>query len=226
MKKIAFFFLYGLFAAMQVEAQEFSLGLTASPVISWFSANGNDVESDGPRLGFQYGLLVEPTLGGNERYALSTGIMINMIGGFLTGGEDSLVYNSTHRVQYLEIPLAAKLRTNEINYISYYGLFGFTPGINIKARYDLKDANGDFIEDINGDPIEDVNLRGDDLADKYNLFNLSLTLGAGAEYSITETTTITAGIAFQNGFVNVYKSSLTDETIQMKQFVFRLGVMF
>jgi opacity protein-like surface antigen len=226
MRKIAFFFLLPLFTAMQAEAQEFRLGLTASPVISWFSANGNDVDSDGPRLGFQYGLMVEPTLGGNERYALSTGLMINMVGGFLTAGDDSLVYNSTLRVQYLELPLAAKLRTNEINYVSYYGLFGLTPGVNIKARYDLKDGNGDFIEDMNGDPIEDVNLRGDDLTDKYNLFNLSLTLGAGAEYSITETTTITAGITFQNGFVNVYKSSLTDETIQMKQFVFRLGVMF
>jgi hypothetical protein len=120
MRKIAFFFLMALFTAMQVEAQEFRLGLTASPVISWFNTNGNDVDSDGPRLGFQYGLMVEPTLGGNERYALSTGLMINMVGGFLTAGDDSLVYNSTLRVQYVELPLAAKLRTNEINYVSYY----------------------------------------------------------------------------------------------------------
>jgi hypothetical protein len=201
-------------------AQDFRLGLTASPVVSWFSIDGSDVESDGPRLGFQYGLLVEPTIGSVERYAFSTGLVVNMVGGFINGS-DSLLgdLSSTLRVQYLEIPLTAKLRTNEINYISYYGLLGITPGLNIKARYDLKDANGDYL-------LEDENLRDSDLQDKYKLFNLSLTLGIGAEYSLTETTTLTGGITFQNGFVNVYESSLTDETIQMKQFLLRLGFLF
>jgi hypothetical protein len=58
------------------------------------------------------------------------------------------------------------------------------------------------------------------------LFNLSLTLGVGAEYSITETTSLTGGIAFQNGFTNVFESSQTDESIRLKQFVFRLGFLF
>lgn len=213
----------------QVKAQDFRFGLTASPLISWFNVAGTDVENDGSRLGFQYGLLFEPTIGSVERYAFSTGLVVNMVGGFLNATEDysmadtalTGVVNTSLRVQYIEVPLTIKLRTNEINYFSYYGLFGVTPGFNIKARYDQQAENGDFIH-------EDVNLNGneDGVDDEYRLLNLSLSMGIGTEYSITETTTLTAGLMFQNGFLNVYESSATDEMIQMKQMVLRLGVLF
>jgi hypothetical protein len=228
MRKIAGIIL--LVACVTVsQAQDFRFGLTASPVISWFSVNGTDVKSEGPKLGFQYGLIFEPTIGEVERYAVSTGLIINMAGGFLSGDstffdnidsvEQTITFNSSYRVQYIEIPVAIKLRTNEINYMSYYGSFGLTPGINIKARYDKEDSNGNNL-------VEDVDIRSKGEAEKYKLLNLSLTLGLGAEYGITETTTLTGGIVFQNGFMNVLESSMTEETIQMKQFVLRIGVLF
>jgi hypothetical protein len=229
MRKIVVIIVAFVLFNSRASAQDFRCGLTASPLISWYNVAGTDIENDGSRLGFQYGLLFEPTIGSVERYAFSTGVVVNMVGGFLTGTEayspaDTTltgVVNTSLRVQYLEVPLTIKLRTNEINYFSYYGMFGITPGFNIKARYDQQLENGDFVH-------EDVNLNGNEegVDDEYRFMNLSLSMGIGTEYSITETTTLTAGLVFQNGFLNVYESNATDEMIQMKQMVLRLGVLF
>jgi opacity protein-like surface antigen len=185
-------------------AQEFRFGLTASPLFSWFRVGGEEVESDGPRIGFQYGLIFEPTIGSVERYAFTTGVIVNITGGNLystdTSGKE---YYSTVKSQYIEIPLAVKLRTNEVNYMTYYGLFGITPGMNIQARYHLEDGDGNVI-------IEDDDIRDPTSGDDYNFFNLSLSVGAGVEYAMTENTAITGGIFFQNGFLNVMDNSSTD----------------
>ncbi|MFN3939823.1 MAG: porin family protein [Chitinophagales bacterium] len=221
MKKIVLIFCLALLTAYSVNAQNFRFGLTASPVLSWFSVAGSDIESDGVRLGFQYGLLFEPEIGQVDRYVFSTGVIINMVGGYLFA-EDAAAnnYYSSIRAHYIEVPLTIKLRSNEINYMRYYGLFGITPGINIKARYDLEDGNGNLL-------VEDYDLKdGTSAGDKYKLFNLNLTLGLGAEYSLSETTTLTGGIFFQNGFTNVFKSSQTSEAIQLKQLGFRIAILF
>lgn len=220
MKKIVVILFISLLTGYSVTAQNFRFGLTASPLISWFGISGDDLKSDGVKIGFQYGLLFERNLGPGDNYVFSSGLIINSAGGFLKR-EDSLnaIY-STIRSGYIEIPLAIKLRTNEVNYMRYYGQFGLTPGINIKARLDQEDANGN-------DLFTDYNLKEETITgDKWNLFNLSLTLGLGAEYSMTETTVLTAGVFFQNGFVNVFENSMTSENIQLKQFGVRLGVLF
>jgi len=136
-------------------------------------------------------------------------------------------------VQYIEIPLTIKLRTNEVNYMTYYGLFGLTPGINISARGDVE---------IDPDPVgisqTDISLKDDnDFNYKYGFFNVSLSVGAGVEYAMTENTAITGGIFFQNGFVNVINDDEStiggvalegrdDNNTTLKQFGIRLGVLF
>ncbi|HPE96586.1 MAG: PorT family protein [Chitinophagales bacterium] len=227
MKKIALLSCLFIFLAGSVKAQDFRFGLTAAPLISWFNVDGTDVENDGTRLGFQYGLLFEPTIGSVERYAISTGVIVNMLGGFLTAEDTTLGnINTTLRVQYIEIPATIKLRTNEINYFTYYGMFGLNLGMNIKARYDVTDGSGNYLPDGNGGELQDVNLNDKNSIDQYKFFNLALSMGIGTEYSITETTTLTAGLVFQNGFVNVFETAATDEMIQMKQMVLRMGVLF
>ena len=203
------------------QAQDFRFGLTASPLFSWFGVGGSELESDGPRLGFQYGLLFEQTIGSVERYAVSTGVIVNITGGnlYATDTISTMEFYSNIKAQYIEIPLTVKLRTNEVNYVTYYGLFGLTPGINIQARYHLEDGDGTVYYD-------DEDIRDNLDGVEYKLFNLSLTVGAGLEYAMTENTAITGGIFFQNGFLNVFESTATDENIQLKQLGIRLGVMF
>ncbi len=97
-----------------VGAQEFRFGLTASPVFDWARVDGEQYENVGTKLGFQYGLLFDQTIGSVERYAFSTGILIN----YVNVGVDSIDENNvlttewTVRSQYIEIPLTIRLRTN------------------------------------------------------------------------------------------------------------------
>ncbi|MFI5170747.1 MAG: porin family protein [Chitinophagales bacterium] len=203
-------------------AQEFRFGLTASPVFDWFKVDGDQFENDGTKFGFQYGLLFDQTIGSVERYAFSTGILINYVNGGITGSDTALGLESTLelRVQYIEVPLTIRLRTNEVNYMTYYGQFGLSPGVCIKARGDVS-SNGTLVE-------EDINFRDkDNIADaQYQLVNVSLTLGAGLEYSLAENTAVMAGIFFQNGFSNVLDDDIDDNNVFVKQFGIRLGVLF
>ena len=208
--------------AISVHAQKFRFGLTASPMFTWFKVDGTSVESDGSRTGFQYGLIFDQTIGSVERYAFSTGLMVNMIGGKLIDRDTAgnALDFITIRSQYIEIPLTIKLRTNEINYLTYYGLFGLTPGINIKARADVTDPNGTVIE-------EDIDLKDKDATSgEYKAFDINLTVGAGAEYAITETTAINVGVFFQNGFTNVFDDPNSDEKILLKQIGIRVAALF
>ena len=75
---------------------------------------------------------------------------------------------------------------------------------------------------------EDTNFRDKDneSGSQYQLLNVSLTLGAGLEYSMAENTSIMAGIFFQNGFANVIDDDIDDNSSTLKQFGIRLGVLF
>ncbi|HRF77504.1 MAG TPA: outer membrane beta-barrel protein [Chitinophagales bacterium] len=205
-----------------VSAQEFRFGLTASPVFDWARVDGELYENVGTKLGFQYGLLFDQTIGSVERYAFSTGILINYVNVGISSTDTANIISAewTARSQYIEIPLTIRLRTNEVNYFSYYGQFGLTPGVCIKSRGDLS---------INDVAIyEDVNLRDKDnlTGGQYQLFNVSLTLGIGAEYSIAENTNLIGGIFFQNGFANILDDDVDDNSAFLKQLGIRVGVLF
>lgn len=222
MKKIILSTLFFCAILSAVQAQQFRFGLTASPVFDWVKVDGELYENTGTKAGFQYGLLFDQTIGSVERYAFSTGVIINYVNVGITA-TDTVFDNTAEwvaRSQYIEIPLSIRLRTNEINYFSYYGQFGITPGFCIKSRGDL------LVNDV--PLVEDVNLRESDnlTGAQYQLFNMSLTLGIGTEYSIAENTNIMAGIFFQNGFANILDDDIDDNNAFLKQLGIRLGVLF
>ena len=235
MKKIVITILFFVATAPFVFSQEFRFGLTGSPVFSWMKIDGEEFQNEGSRLGFQYGLLLDQTIGNVERYAFSTGFIINMTGGQYSYTDttpvaiDSISVITSRakevvaKVQYIEIPLTIKLRTNEVNYMTYYGQFGITPGINIRAR-------GEFTSDPDpsGENASDLDLREDNNPDdiKCNIFNISLTLGAGLEYSMSENTALVGGVFFQNGFSGIINDKFDDNAAKLKQIGIRLGVLF
>ena len=222
MKKIILSTLFFCAIITTMHAQEFRFGLTASPVFDWTKVDGSLYEGEGTKAGFQYGLIFDQTIGSVERYAFSTGIIINYVNASVSATDTftDIKATWTARSQYIEIPLTVRLRTNEINYFSYYGQFGLTPGFCIKSRGDLAIDNVTVYEDIN--------LReSDNLTNaQYQLFNVSLTLGVGTEYSIAENTNLIAGIFFQNGFANILGDDVDDNNAYLKQLGIRLGVLF
>jgi hypothetical protein len=208
MKKILLPFIVTLVTINGLSAQAnrpVRIAFAIQPASSWIAPEGNILEKDANSIGFSYGIITDFMLAGNPNYAFSTGILINSQGGTLTNSNyhdgDTLQMGSfaesteKYRLQYLDIPLTLKLKTNEIGYLTYYGQFGLDLSFNIKARanVDYKFPEGGAVE------IED-----EDVSDEIALFRTALQVGAGIEYNISGDTYIVGGIVWNNGLTNVF----------------------
>ncbi|NND94011.1 MAG: PorT family protein [Flavobacteriales bacterium] len=191
------------------------IAFAIQPATSWLVPEGDILEKDANRLAFSYGIITDFTIAGNPNYAFSTGVLINSQGGTITNpmyhdGETTMFNkgDSTttlidefaestekYRLQYLDIPLTLKLKTNEIGYFTYYGQFGLDLSFNIKARQDI-DYKFPSEPEINK---EDINISED-----ISFFRTALQVGAGVEYNISGDTYLVGGIVWNNGLNNVF----------------------
>lgn len=189
-------------SAQAQDINKLRLGLTASPSVNWFSPDNRNWEGDGANLGISFGLVADIVLVGNDNYLLHTGFNFTNTGGevkFPTARlNDADQWIATdaqadYRLQYIDIPLAIKLRTNEIGYVHYYGLFGATTGFNIRAKRDIEYS------------ALDVSIEDEDISSDVSLFRVGLLVGAGAEFKISGSTNLQVGVSYQNGFTSVLK---------------------
>ena len=225
MKKIIMLMLittYSITVAAQDTGVRF--GLTLSPQLSWMSSGDNGLAGNGSYLGFSYGLLMDVLIPTN--YAFATGLLISYEGGKLTY-TDSTQFNTfpgvtypggtnvDYKIQYLEIPLSMKLRTNQIGYITYFGQFGLQGGIELRSRADIETY---------GSAVGATKINfGKDVTPG----NFGLLIGGGLEYEISGKTALLMGLEFNNGFIDVtdnpkdYKSNSS-----LSHFRLQLGVYF
>jgi hypothetical protein len=221
MKRLIFPLFVLLALVMNTYGQSLRFGLTASPEFTFARILPDNVTSNGLTVGFAYGLLLDLRIDNNERYAFHTGFIHKLTGLNLDVDvkdvNDSILRKDTRnlKIQYIEVPLTIRLRTNEIGYITYWGLFGFTPGINVSARMDQESTDPAF-SDIKNEKI------GADIG----FANLSLTFGGGIEYSVSSSTHLMAGLYYNNGFTNVYSPDDVDDKISLRSLGLRLGVLF
>lgn len=182
-------------AAQTLNAQDnkFNFGLKVSPTIAWFKASG-DLSNDGSRIGFAYGLMADINFTNN--YALATGVDVTYRGGKVKV-YDTIKVKTV--LQYVEVPITLKLKTNEIGYMTYFGKVGFAPGFNIRT-------DGDFSKS------------------QIYPFNLALVVGLGGQYSLGGKTALLAGVTFNNGFMDVVKAKEQKATSNF--IAIDLGVMF
>ncbi len=180
---------------------KFNFGLKLSPTMAWFKPSGTGLESDGGKIGFAYGLIADINFAKN--YSFETGIDVTYRGGktkyVYTDASGTYVAKSNITLQYIELPLTLKLKTNEIGYLTYFGRIGFAPGVNIRASKDISKSN-------------------------VNPINLSMIIGLGTQYSLGGKTAALVGITYNNGFLDVDKrsgSKLTSSFIALD-----LGIMF
>jgi hypothetical protein len=219
MKKITLlaFCLTALTAVSYAQNGKYKIAPFVSPNISWMSPEQKFMESNGSVIRFGFGLMVDVMF--TDNYAIGTGLHINRSGGDMTYLEYDSYQNipvilerqRTYNLQYAEIPLTLKLRTNEIGYITYWGQFGLGLGVNLRAKGDdaidylhenpTNDDNPEWEEtSIKSEEIEDEDIKGD-----INIFRASLIVGGGIEYNVSGNTSIVAGIVFNNGFTNTLK---------------------
>jgi len=241
------------FAQSNIDSKKFRFGVFIAPTMAWMKPTTDKTDdgryaptNEGSKVGFNYGLMAEYNFA--ENYAFVTGLQVNMAGGKIgteylgdKNGATNVVNSSliNYRLNYLEIPVALKLRTDLISGFRFFGQLGLTTGFNIakKATYDISYYNnGGNLATMTG---ENEKIKGT-LAIAPVMFTMNI--GAGAEYPLNDKLAAYFGIFFNNGFAPdatnpaKYKmlndldisggTALKDGNTRLNNFAIRLGLFF
>lgn len=236
----------------RIDVNRLRFGAFVAPNISWMKPTAAtdddkrfDVENQGTKIGFTYGLMVDYFFAPN--YGLVSGLSVTATGGkILATARDQrpapnkvLKADFDYNLQYLNIPLALKLRTDEINGFRFFGQAGITASINIGKKADYTVSY--YGNDTTGAPRE----ASDSKAKLTGSFGLiapvlfEMNLGIGLEKPVSQKLRFYAGLFFNNGFTpdatrpdlfdeeNLsYAGSFDDAKTRLNNFALRLGMFF
>lgn len=229
---VLFFFGSMLITPLNMRAQEegsgvkkFRFGLSGSSSIGWLKPDNENMNRNGVGLGLSYGLNGDILL--SDNIAVNTGIDLPTYRGGVSFKFDTILIpyidtsgnkqftvlggtsESKLRLKYVEIPFLLKMKTNEIGYITYFGLFGGRFGFNYSA------VDGGEKSSTNGSTRRPYNSR--DVKDNMNFFRACFSIGGGLEYSLSGTTALVGSITYNNGLSNVYKALGKDKPMTLNK---------
>jgi hypothetical protein len=218
MRRILLFALI-LGAIISTKAQSpmrFSVQL--DPQFAWFNSDDNVVKSNGPIFHMQVGLQMDYFFA--ENYAFALGVGINNLGGnllyadsaeFISKGEPVLVEPGQSvklNLQYIDIPLGLKLKTEELGYATFFLQLGFNPMININAKASTDDGVMDK----------------DDIRESIHLFSLGYHAGLGVEYQLGGNTALIGGLRWSAGLTDVTDNDRAN--VKTNVVTIHIGVLF
>lgn len=214
-----------IFLAQITYSQNFRLGFQASPHMSWMNSSKNNIVNHELRPGIKYGLEADLFLAGFPRYSLNTGLFVanHSFSADYRVEEDFFINQVTfsepvvltYQLNYLEIPLNIKLKSDQFYRFTFYGQFGLTNLINLSATA----SSGD--ERFSGDNIN----QG--LNNRVILpYNLCMIMGGGAEYDVGGNTALHFGLQYSNGLIDVTSIKSLDEKTVFNSLRLVFGVMF
>ncbi len=214
-----------LYAQMDLKSMRF--GLQVSPTFSSMSTTDKDVIRNGVNLGTKLGLMGEINF--SENYAITTGLGFAFNAGgrlrYVKGG--NILSNSTidslrmlpdgaqirYHIQYVEIPIGLKMRTQEFGYLRYYGEVPLTLGFRGKGRGDIVATN--------------ITLEDEDIHKDVVPISISWGFGGGVEYNLSQSTTLVGGLAYQRSFVDITRNGGTEKSkANMGTIVLKFGILF
>lgn len=228
------------------DSRKWKFGAYLAPTVSWMmpTANKSDngqfnTSNNGSKVGFTYGLMGDYRFAPN--YSIVTGLQINMTGGNIlaeavdqnrdVNTRNVLKADFDYKLQYLEVPVALKMRTNVVNGFRFFGQIGINTSINMakKATYEaIMNENG--VVTTYAD--ENIKLKG--LSISPILFSMSI--GAGLEYPLNDDLSGYFGVFFNNGFAPdvtntrrfslPYNADFADGNVRLNNFAFRIGLLF
>lgn len=179
---------------IRIPDYSFRLGLTAHPTFGWVKPEVG--KSNSISLGFSYGLLGDFNFA--ENYSFSTGLTITTINGKSTeaftvtppgaAAPSQGEYEYKYKLQYIEIPLTVKLKTQKLNETRWYGQFGLSNDFKVGSKLDTKTTGQPEIKD------GPANVK---------FYRAGLIIGAGGEFDISGNTSIVAGLTYNNGFTDI-----------------------
>lgn len=230
MAKIKFLLIAALFPLVfQAGAQDIRFGITANPGIIWVAPDNAAIDGNGVRFAFDFGLVVDYVFGNEERYAFNGGLNLQVAGAKIKGVDSSgLTSTLTARINYLQLPLTIKLRSNEVGYFNFYGQLGMVPKFAVRSRADYEietdPGSGVMTTVVDNERFEDIPFYPNSI-EKVKPFDLGLYVEAGMEYNITDKTVLFGGPFFNTGFLDMFKDN-DDERVVSRQFGLRIGVLF
>lgn len=211
-------------------------GLNFTPGIYWLNPNTSNDKANGASLGYGYGLNMEFYFTPN--YAFLTGFNITNIGAKYINTNinqstssnvaDSMVIHD-ESLQYLEIPLMLKLKTNSFHRMRYYGLIGLQLGFLLKATDNYNTSitqqgyysNGAYVPPGAPYSYSDNNAN---IYSQTDFFRSCFVIGGGAEYAISGSTALQVCITYNNCFTNMNNTS--SNSLDIKGIELMLGVLF
>lgn len=197
------------------DASRVRLGLTAHPNFGFLKVENG--KGNGLSTGFTYGLISDFEFA--ENYCFATGLTVTTINGsgtvlnyqpFHGVSAANSDYDVKFKMQYLEIPLSIKLKTDEANNVKYYGQFGLTTDFRIGARLDVERGNTPLVDDVKA-------------TDNTKFFRAGMIIGGGAEYRMSGKTSLVGGLTYNNGLTNIAKN---DQSIKNHYVGINIGVFF
>ncbi|MCC6690125.1 MAG: outer membrane beta-barrel protein [Bacteroidia bacterium] len=196
-------------------------GLKAVPSVYWLTSADDSTKNGGSLFGFSYGAMLE--FGLTDNYYIVTGLDVVAAGAKtkkdVTAGSFTASSTTTSHIQYLQLPVFLKMKTNEIGMIKYFGQFGLGTGIALSTKNSWTTTIGT------------VTTSGSDTK-KDNLFPIreSLLIGAGLEYNLSGNTSLVGFVTFDNGFTNLLKNKdsngKTNPVLKSKGVSFTIGILF
>jgi hypothetical protein len=170
---------------------------------------------------FSTGLQVDYD-GGKIKYLDTVGYFINKDGDIFEPKDTAAnpgyaihkLESRTFKATYVTLPLTLRFRTKEIGMMTYFGQFGFPLSFKLKGRADDQtrkvNTQGGF-DAIS--KVEDLDISKD-----MGFMNMGLTIGGGAEYKLSGSTSLQFGLNFTQGFMNIVRGNskhlLNDATPQ------------
>ncbi len=216
-RKIGFLLLLILPLALTAQGTvAFSLHL--DPQFAWFNSDEEELDPDGSIMHLRAGLQMDYFFQPN--YAFSLGLGINNLGGKLLYADSTSFFTSgdtlyatpgqsvKQRMQYIDIPLGLKLKTEELGYFTLFFQLGFNPMININA----------FASD------DDEVFDKENIRESINIFNLGYHAGLGVEYRLGGTTALFGGLRWNAGLTDMTGND--DANITHRAISVNLGIIF
>ena len=188
------------------------------PQFAWFNSDDETVEPDGSIFHLQAGLQMDYFFA--ENYAFALGVGINNLGGnllyadsteFSSKGETLLVEPGQSvklNLQYIDIPVGLKLKTEELGYATFFLQLGFNPMINLNAKATSEDASIDK----------------EDIRESVNLFCLGYHAGLGVEYKLGGSTAVIGGIRWTSGLTDVTDNDRAN--VKLSALSIHMGILF
>ncbi|HHB52064.1 MAG TPA: PorT family protein, partial [Saprospiraceae bacterium] len=162
------------------------LGIFGTIGSSWMKPKTTGYESQGSKLAYSYGLLVDYNF--TENYTFSSGVSFNSLGGNLSYQDSAIVsgntkaigtLNRSYRINFIEIPTLLKLKTNQMGYFTYFAQLGLRHNFRVSSF-----ADDNFIYD---NPSKTLTSEDQEMKEYTSFYRLSFSFALGAEYALSQT---------------------------------------